>query len=164
MRWKPGKDRWADLPPVLVKGHDLGLQLLGEQTKKTGHSLVSVTRCLTIFFHPATWSDRATLYINDVWKGLPCEKGAGRVAAPTMPSGMFLPRLKKPLKMHKTMSYSKKTDPLPTDLTAPELHREKSKGISVKVPPPRAQATSRACQLCPVPEHQGTEGHRGCRQ
>ena len=32
------------LPPVLVKGHDLGLQLLGEQTRKTGHSLVGVSQ------------------------------------------------------------------------------------------------------------------------
>ena len=86
------------------------------------------------------------------------------MAAPTMPSGMFLPRLKKPLKMHKTMSYSKKTDPLPTDLTAPKLHQEKRKGISVKAPPLRAQATTHACQQCPVPEHQDTEGHKGCRQ
>lgn len=46
------------------------------------------------------------------------------MAAPTMPSGTFLPQLKTPLKkMHKTMSYSKKTDPLPTDVNCTKTAR-----------------------------------------
>lgn len=111
-----GEGRVGRLLPVLVKGRDLGLQLRGEQTKKAGRSLTGVTRYLTISFHPAAWSARPTRDLNDMWKGLTCEKGAGRAAAPTMPSGTFLPRLKTPLKMCKTMSYSKKTDPLPADV------------------------------------------------